>query len=566
MIRLAGTPFVQALGWAFVHSLWQGALLGLLAWAGLRLLRGRSPEARYALAGAALALMPLAALCTLALAWPSPLPAGPAMEGPRAATWREALAPLLPYASAFWLAGTAVMALRLLGGWCWVQRLRFSSVEAAPEALARRCADLARSMGLDRPVALLRSWSAEVPMVIGWIRPVILVPAAALANLDPAALEAVIAHELAHVRRRDYLWNILQSAVEALFFYHPATWWISRQIRAERENCCDDAAVSACGDRLLYARALAALEELRLPLESSPGLAPAATGGYLMNRIRRIVLPALPPSPLGRAGLLSLLAVTALGAATGLGLAQDKPAPEAPKAEPKVVTVRNTVKIDHADLERKAKDLEASAEALRKKAETLRKSTVKTDAELERLQKDLQEKARAMAEEVRKSVKVRLPRIEIDGRTVEIPDADLIKGELERKDGETHVFLRHQGEDGTWTETLPAAPGEHKLIVVKTGKGEGAPGTRVERHVTIHRTAEGETVTEETGPGHAKVIIRKAGKGSEVEELRAEIARLKARLDKLAPLPALPAPPAPPEAPKAPKAPKAPEAPAAPAA
>lgn len=544
MIRLAGTPFVQALGWTFVHSLWQGALLGLLAWAGLRLLRGRSPEARYALAGAALALLPLSALVTLVLVWPSPLSAGtgPVLEGLRSASWRDALAPLLPYASAFWLAGTAVMALRLLGGWCWIQRLRFSGVEPAPEALARRCADLARAMGLTVPVALLRSWSAEVPMVIGWIRPVILVPAAALAGLDPTALEAVIAHELAHVRRRDYLWNILQSAVEALFFYHPATWWISRQIRAERENCCDDAAVSACGDRLLYARALTALEELRLPLESSPGLAPAATGGFLMNRIRRIVLPALPPSPLGRAGLLSLLAVTALGAATGLGFAQDKPAPEAPKPEPKVVTVRKTVKADRADLDRKARELEASAEALRKKAESLRK-TAKTDAELERLQKDLQEKARALAEEVRRNVKVHVPRIEIDGKPLEIGEADLLEG----KEG-----------------VLPGKPGEHKVIVLKTDKLEGTPGTRVERQITIRRTAEGETVTEETGPGHAKVVIHKAGKGSEVEELRAEIARLKARLDKLAPLPPLPAPPAPPEAPEAPEPPKAPAPPAPP--
>jgi hypothetical protein len=115
---------------------------------------------------------------------------------------------------------------------------------------------------------------------------VILIPAGALINLSAQELEAVLAHELAHIRRFDYVANLLQSAIEALLFYHPAMWWVAKRIRAERENCCDDLAITACGDRVMYARALTALEELR---SGYPQFAMAATGGPLLDRVRRLL-------------------------------------------------------------------------------------------------------------------------------------------------------------------------------------------------------------------------------------------------------------------------------------
>ena len=121
-------------------------------------------------------------------------------------------------------------------------------------------------------------------MVIGWLRPVVLVPTAALAGLPPAQLEALLAHELAHVRRHDYLVNLLQAVVETLLFYHPAVWWVSRQVRAEREHCCDDIAVSVC-DRVDYVSALSALAAIAAP----PRLALAATDGRLVSRVRRLL-------------------------------------------------------------------------------------------------------------------------------------------------------------------------------------------------------------------------------------------------------------------------------------
>jgi HEAT repeat protein len=123
-------------------------------------------------------------------------------------------------------------------------------------------------------------------MVVGWLRPVILLPASALTGLSPQQLEAILAHELAHIRRHDYLINLLQAVVETLLFYHPAVWWVSRRIRQEREHCCDDLAVAVCGDSLTYARALLEMEQLRA---AGPQLAMAANGGSLMNRIQRLV-------------------------------------------------------------------------------------------------------------------------------------------------------------------------------------------------------------------------------------------------------------------------------------
>jgi TonB family protein len=144
---------------------------------------------------------------------------------------------------------------------------------------------LTRVMGVGRRVRVLISSMADTPSVVGWLRPVIVLPAATLMGLTPLQLEAVLAHELGHIKRYDYLVNILQILVETLLFYHPAVWWTSRRIRMERELCCDDLAVRFSGNALRYARALTTLEKLRL---RTPGVAMASTGGPLLFRIQRL--------------------------------------------------------------------------------------------------------------------------------------------------------------------------------------------------------------------------------------------------------------------------------------
>jgi len=358
---------VSALGWALIHSLWQCAALAMLAWIAFRVLRSKGPQARYLLGCGLLALMLIIPLVTFLLFW-TPVSLGPesGLEGTevalvlvRAAALPSdhALRPVLPWLITAWMAGVSVMSLRLAGGWCWIQRLRWVGTEPAEALWQARLEALAGQMNLLRPVRLRSSRVVEVPMVLGWLKPLILVPAALFAAMEPCALAAILAHELAHVRRHDYFLNLLQSVVEVLLFFHPAVWWLSAQIRAERENCCDDIAASICGDPLLYARALAALEDLRQPLESNPSLALAATGGTLMNRIRRLITPKLPPSPAARAGLIAALTVSVLGAASTLGL-RNQESPKAPEAKKETREEKKTLTVvveDDAKAARKLK-------------------------------------------------------------------------------------------------------------------------------------------------------------------------------------------------------------------
>jgi beta-lactamase regulating signal transducer with metallopeptidase domain len=175
-----------------------------------------------------------------------------------------ALQPWLPWAVSLWACGVALLALRLAVGWGMIRRLRHDAEPPKDLVWSVRFERLRVRLGVSAPVRLLCSAQAGVPMVIGWLKPVVLVPAGLLAGLTPHQLEAVMAHELAHIRRHDYLVNLLQNVLETFFFYHPAVWWVSRQIRTERENCCDDLAAAFCGSTLDYAPCRAATHVRRL--------------------------------------------------------------------------------------------------------------------------------------------------------------------------------------------------------------------------------------------------------------------------------------------------------------
>lgn len=337
---LAGSPLAQALAWTLLHFLWQGAAIaGALALA-LRLLGRAGAPARYAAACAALLLMALAPPVTLALLWapasaPPPgvpfllLPLGDApaaLPAPAPTAGAQALALLL----LAWMAGALFMSARLALGIAALRAVVRRHATPLPPAWQARLDRIAHDLGLRRRVRLLGSDHIDAPLTLGWLRPVILVPLSALTALPAPCLEAILAHELAHVRRWDYLVNVLQTAVEAALFYHPCVHWVSRCIRAEREHCCDDVAAAHVGDPIRYARALLRLEELRAEV---PAIAVAATGGSLMNRVKRLVQkhPAVPSRAawltpaLLTAGALAL----ALGAASACGQASADPAVEA---------------------------------------------------------------------------------------------------------------------------------------------------------------------------------------------------------------------------------------------
>jgi TonB family protein len=192
----------------------------------------------------------------------------------------------LPWILLAWFAGVILFVGRLNVGLMVARRMRSDGTTAAPAELQQVFEALRRRLGVERAVRLMHSALVQAPTVIGWLRPVVLVPASCLTGLSTMQIEAILAHELAHIRRHDYLVSVLQSVIETLLFYHPAVWWVSRQVRRERECCCDEMAVAVGGDRLAYARALSLLEERR---SFYPEMALGANGGVLKMRIKRLL-------------------------------------------------------------------------------------------------------------------------------------------------------------------------------------------------------------------------------------------------------------------------------------
>jgi GWxTD domain-containing protein len=192
-------------------------------------------------------------------------------------------------------------------------------------------AELKAGLGIVRPVRLMHSAMVQVPTVIGWLRPVVLIPVGCLTGMSQVQIAAIFAHELAHIRRHDYLVSVLQSVVEAVLFYHPAVWWVSKQVRKEREDCCDDLAVRTSGDSLAYAKALSLLEEHR---STYPAVSLGANGGVLVMRIKRLLGYEEAPAFSQMVGM-TLLVVMVAGIALCVGTlarAQDS-ADKKPSAE-----------------------------------------------------------------------------------------------------------------------------------------------------------------------------------------------------------------------------------------
>ncbi|HTM24356.1 MAG TPA: M56 family metallopeptidase [Vicinamibacterales bacterium] len=355
---LVRQPAAQAVGWALLQFVWQGAAVAALTALALAALRRSAADVRYVVASIGLALMFTLPLVTGAQKFqslraqsaapaardsfrltaeaarpragsPSAISSPPGSSASpqfaaSAASLKDFLTRLLPEAILAWLAGVTVLTLRLMTGWLWVQRLRTHGVSRAEPSWERMLVRLSRRLHIRRTIALLESAHVDVPTVIGWVKPVVLLPASALGGLAPLQLEAILAHELAHIRRHDYLVNLLQTLVETLLFYHPAVWWLSRRIRIERENCCDDLAVSLCGDPVAYANALADLESLRSstpPFRRIDRVAMAATGGSLLGRVQRLL--GAPASHAGRgpAWLAGSVAVVLIG---GIALSADR--------------------------------------------------------------------------------------------------------------------------------------------------------------------------------------------------------------------------------------------------
>ncbi|HEY7090732.1 MAG TPA: M56 family metallopeptidase, partial [Tepidisphaeraceae bacterium] len=346
LFTVVSNPMLERLGWTLVHSVWQCTLAALTLAVMLKTVGGSA--ARYVISCLALVIAIAAPIGTFVYldaqrpiahpptgSMPRPMPSPAVAPIQAAEEINPASVPFnpLPWSAIVWIAGVLGLTIRHVGGWVSVQHLR---KHAAPmDRLA--CFDrLMRRLGIHRAVKLAQSAHVSVPSVVGWLRPVVLMPYSALTGLSPMYMEALLAHELAHVRRHDYLVNLIQTAIETLLFYHPAVWWISRQVRQEREHCCDDLAVQVIGgDRRGYAEALAAMEQLR---SSSNPLAMASNGGSLLQRIRRLAAPIPPRASLMWPAMLMIAIVIGLAACSQVNSPQAKAQDQPATAPPPVAT------------------------------------------------------------------------------------------------------------------------------------------------------------------------------------------------------------------------------------
>ncbi len=333
--QLFNSPFIYSLSLTLVHFLWQGLLVALILKSALSIIDKKKSKLRYGLATFAMLANAILAILTFAMLYPdtsyginntlSPIPLTSLINElthqNTLLSYPELLPSILayslPYFSLMWLASIVALTIKLLLEVRNVNNLpRHSCVSPSP-ALVQRFDELARQIKLTTPPKLLISLKAQVPMAIGWLKPVVLLPASMVSGLDSTQLEMLILHELAHIRRHDYLINFLQTLIELLFFFHPSVHWIGKQMRHEREYCSDDIAVQHCGNAIAYAHTLTDTASLcaKGHFHTIPTMAMAASGGDLKARVVRLVdhhcAPTSTPSK-WLAAISLLLALTLL--------------------------------------------------------------------------------------------------------------------------------------------------------------------------------------------------------------------------------------------------------------
>jgi len=307
--HLVNSPFLYSLSLTLLHFLWQGVLVALVLKSILVLVNNQRSQLRYAMSSIAMLINLLLPLLTFALIYRAELSySGTSVQVLSFAeliqelkqpdvlfsyqTITDFFPTVLPYLALLWIASVILMSAKLLVEIYFVNQLpQQNSIEPSAQLLIR-FNELAQQINLAIAPKLLISLKVDVPMAIGWLKPVVLIPATMVSGLNTAQLEMLMLHELAHIRRHDYLVNFLQTVVEILLFFHPAVLWVSKQMRHEREYCSDDIAVQHCGDAVAYAHTLADTASLCTKanhIHTIPNLAMAASGGDLKQRVVRLV-------------------------------------------------------------------------------------------------------------------------------------------------------------------------------------------------------------------------------------------------------------------------------------
>jgi len=351
LVKLLTSPTADALGWTLLHAVWQGFAIVLPTAVVLHLLRNRSSALRYRLGILALVAQLVTSAVTFSYYYePAVSSVIPNVTQLMAHTWQQRVSELpwhqqvrqfleshLSQLVVVYLIGLVVFGLRLAGGWLYLQRLSRLASPPANALWDTVVNQLRATMALRSVIQVRESASIAVPVVVGIIKPILLVPVGLATSLSMQEVEAVLAHELAHIKRQDYAVNLIQSLVDVLYFFHPALWWLSARVREERELCCDDLAVQACGgDGRRLAQALASIEELRL-IQTAPtptlAMAFATKRLQLLHRVRRML--GVPTRPIvSTKSLTGLTLVTILlVSASVYAVQQQQPKPKSLKAK-----------------------------------------------------------------------------------------------------------------------------------------------------------------------------------------------------------------------------------------
>lgn len=332
---------LQTAGIALLHSLWQSGLVALVTLLLLKMMQKATAQSRYLIAAVALLATLMLPVVTFIKLYQPATPSQPIIETSESVvsvvytladtqfhfeSWLDRaeyfMLQLAPMFFWFWIAGMIFMALRMSGGYFLAYRYRRVGVIGVSYEWEKRLKQISDALHIKTKVVLLESVKITVPMVVGILKPCIILPIGTLSRLPFDQVEMILAHELAHIKRADFMVNIFQSLIETILFFNPFVWWISSVIRTERENICDDMALLTSGKNLSLAKALANLAAAVRPEAASQAL---ITFNQIntMKRIERLIRkPKLKPSTHERIGVvifsgLFVLLISTSGILTG---------------------------------------------------------------------------------------------------------------------------------------------------------------------------------------------------------------------------------------------------------
>jgi bla regulator protein BlaR1 len=498
---------INAIGWTIIHSLWQCAAAAVGLAAVMFFLRKSSAGTRYLVGVMALMLVLVMSAVTFVSIYQ------PGMTGITAAGedgsqlvltgaaanqgnvtlnafFKNYFNRHLPLVVTVWMLGVLVLVLRLAGGYLYNQRLKLHRNQPLPNSWQNRLETFCRQTGIGKPISLVESALVKIPMTIGHFKPVILFPLGLAAGLPRDQVEALLAHELAHILRKDYLVNILQSIVDILFFYHPGVRWISSQVRAEREHCCDDIAVSISGNSLNVAKALTNIQDydMRTPYPAMAAANKRLGSRGLLARIRRLVSPPVkgPGFAAGTigavvlvVGLLTLVVSTNAAAALSRDMVSDQsPAVEnvqpvdqeqekdkekelQKKEQERVTKLESKLKAEKLELEKQLKELDPGK---KEKAKILEKKLQEKEFELQQLEtlireqksrireqervvrEEVREQERKMRTEAREAVREKERELRAKEERMRVQEAEMRKQEANLRELKDTQMLEQEAE------------------------------------------------------------------------------------------------------------------------